>query len=34
MTLFDYIEVFYAQRRRHATLGQFSPARFQRVAAA
>ena len=24
--LFDYIEVFYNQRRRHSTLGQISPA--------
>lgn len=26
MALFDYIEVFYNQRRRHSTLGQISPA--------
>ena len=26
MELFDYIEVFYNQRRRHSTLGQISPA--------
>jgi hypothetical protein len=25
MALFDYIEVFYNQRRRHSTLGQISP---------
>ena len=25
MELFDYIEVFYNQRRRHSTLGQISP---------
>jgi transposase InsO family protein len=25
MELFDYIEVFYKQRRRHSTLGQISP---------
>lgn len=29
-TLFDYIEVFYNQRRRHSTLGQLSPAEFER----
>jgi transposase InsO family protein len=34
MALFDYIEVFYNQRRRHSTLGQMSPARFEREAAA
>jgi transposase InsO family protein len=34
MTLFDYIEVFYNQRRRHSTLGQISPAAFERRAAA
>jgi transposase InsO family protein len=34
MTLFDYIEVFYNQRRRHSTLGQVSPAAFERGAAA
>ena len=28
MELFDYIEVFYNQRRRHSTLGQISPAAF------
>ena len=28
--LFDYIEVFYNQRRRHSTLGQLSPAEFER----
>ena len=31
--LFDYIEVFYNQRRRHCTLGQISPAAFERRAA-
>jgi transposase InsO family protein len=31
--LFDYIEVFYNQRRRHSTLGQISPAAFERGAA-
>lgn len=30
MELFDYIEVFYNQRRRHSTLGQISPAAFER----
>jgi putative transposase len=34
MALFDYIEVFYNQRRRHSTLGQISPAAFERQAAA
>lgn len=34
MALFDYIEVFYNQRRRHSTLGQISPARFEREAVA
>ena len=28
--LFDYIEVFYNQRWRHSTLGQISPAAFER----
>jgi putative transposase len=32
LTLFDYIEVFYNQRRRHSTLGQISPAEFERRA--
>jgi len=32
--LFDYIEVFYNQQRRHSTLGQTSPAAFERQAAA
>ncbi len=31
MALFDYIEVFYNQRRRHSTLGQISPAAFERA---
>ena len=31
--LFDYIEAFYNQRRRHSTLGQISPATFERRAA-
>ena len=30
--LFDYIEVFYNQRRCHSTLGQISPAEFERRA--
>ena len=30
MELFDYIEAFYNQRRRHSTLGQISPAEFER----
>jgi transposase InsO family protein len=33
MELFDYIEVFYNQRRRHSTLGYISPALFERRAA-
>ena len=32
--LFDYIEVFYNQQRRHSTIGQISPAAFERQAAA
>lgn len=34
MALFDYIEVFYNQRRRHSTLGLVSPAAFERRSAA
>ena len=34
MALFDYIEIFYNQRRRHSTLGQVSPAAFERRTAA
>ena len=30
--LFDYIEAFYNQRRRHSTLGQLSPAVFEQRA--
>jgi len=30
MELFDYIEVFYNQKRRHSTLGQVSPAAYER----
>jgi len=33
MQLFDYIEVFYNQRRRHSTIGYVSPAAFERDAA-
>jgi transposase InsO family protein len=32
MQLFDYIEVFYNQRRRHSTIGYMSPAAFERAA--
>src|SRR5215813_9879993 len=32
MELFDYIEVFYNHRRRHSTLGQISPAEFEKRA--
>ena len=28
--LFDYIEVFYNQRRRHSTVGRISPAAFEK----
>jgi putative transposase len=31
--LFDYIELFYNQRRRHSTLGQISTAKFEKRAA-
>lgn len=34
MALFDYLEVFYNQRRRHSTLGKISPAAFERRTAA
>jgi len=30
LALFNYIEVFYNRRRRHSTLGQISPAEFER----
>ncbi len=29
--LFDYIEVFYSQRRRHSSAGRMSPAAFERT---
>ena len=32
MELFDYIEVFYNQRRQHSTLSQIGPAAFERRA--
>ena len=32
MEVFDYLEVYYNQRRRHSTLGQISPAEFERRA--
>jgi transposase InsO family protein len=32
MEVFDYIEVFYNQRRRHSTIGQVSPAEYERRA--
>jgi len=32
MASFDFIEVFDHQRRRHSTLGQISPAEFERRA--
>jgi putative transposase len=28
--LFDYIEVFYNQRRRHSAAGRMSPAAYER----
>jgi transposase InsO family protein len=31
MELFDFIEVFYNQRRRHSTIGQVSPAAFEKA---
>lgn len=30
MELFDYLEVFYNQRRRHSSVGRMSPAAFER----
>lgn len=32
MELFDYLEVFYNQRRRHSSVGRISPAAFERRA--
>ncbi len=29
--LFDYIEIFYNQQRRHSSLGYLSPAQYERV---
>ena len=29
--VFDYIEVFYNRERRHSTLGQRSPAEYERI---
>ena len=34
MQLFNYIEVFYNQRRRHSTIGLISPAEYERRTAA
>jgi transposase InsO family protein len=34
MQLFDYIEVFYNQRRRHSSIGRISPAECERRVAA
>ena len=31
--LFDYIEVFYNQRRRHSTIGYISPAAYEQRSA-
>ena len=33
MKLFDYIEVFYNQKRRHSSVGRISPAACERRAA-
>jgi len=29
--IFDYIEIFYNRERRHSTLGQLSPAQFEKI---
>ena len=29
--LFDYVEVFYNQKRRHSTIGRISPGAFERA---
>jgi putative transposase len=29
--VFDYIEVFYNRERRHSTLGQRSPAEYEKI---
>jgi transposase InsO family protein len=34
MQLFDYIEVFYNQRRRHSSVSRVNPAECERRAAA
>ena len=34
MEVFDYIEIFYNQRRRHSSVGRISPAECERRAAA
>ena len=33
MELFEYLEVFYNQRRRHSTIGYISPAAYEQRAA-
>ena len=33
MELFDYLEVFYNQRRRHSTIRQVGPAAFEKARA-
>jgi putative transposase len=29
--IFDYIEIFYNRQRRHSTLGQLSPAQYEKM---